>query len=52
MNHEYSAIGGSPEFCKVAAELQFGADSEVIKSKRVSDIFLLIVSSFYLVLLE
>jgi aspartate aminotransferase len=34
MNHEYSPIGGSPEFCKVAADLQFGADSEVIKSKR------------------
>lgn len=34
MNKEYTAIGGSPEFNKAAAALQFGADSEVIKSKR------------------
>lgn len=35
MNHEYAAIGGVPEFVKVAKELALGKDSSVIQENRV-----------------
>ena len=35
LDKEYSAIGGSAEFCQLSAELAFGEDSEVLASKRV-----------------
>lgn len=34
LDKEYSAIGGSAEFCQLSAELAFGEDSEVLASKR------------------
>lgn len=37
MDHEYAGIIGVPEFCKKAAELAFGEDSEVIKEGRVNN---------------
>ena len=36
LDKEYAGISGLSEFCKVAAELAFGADSDVIKARRVS----------------
>jgi len=33
-DHEYTAIGGVPEFTKLAQELKLGADSPAIKEKR------------------
>lgn len=34
MDHEYAPIGGPADFCKSAAELAFGADSNVLKEGR------------------
>jgi len=37
-NHEYAPIGGTPEFCKVAANLLFGEDNVAIKENRVATV--------------
>lgn len=36
LDKEYLPIGGLGDFTKACAELALGADSEVLKSKRVS----------------
>ncbi len=41
LDHEYAGIAGLPDFCKEAAELAFGADSEVLKSGRVRVVVIL-----------
>lgn len=42
MDKEYLAIGGLGDFSKACAQLALGADSEVLKSGRVSGVCLLL----------
>ena len=35
LDHEYAPIGGSPEFCKVVAQLAFGDNDEIVKNNLV-----------------
>lgn len=36
MDHEYAGIDGIPTFREKASALAFGADSELLKSKRIA----------------
>ena len=40
MDHEYSPIGGAPDFGKLAAELAFGEGNEVQKNKLVEQSYI------------
>jgi len=38
LDHEYAPIGGTPEYCKIVAQLAFGENSDVIKNNLVGNI--------------
>ena len=38
VDHEYLPITGLPEFCDLSGKLLFGADSPVVKEKRLSTV--------------